>query len=204
MSGLTVLVNAPARAASDRPGKASGRAIPGPAATAAMMEIRDEMLTSARGQDNLLFMRERSSSRLTKELVLHLWTKTYNTEGKPDWSHILPYYDDNIYFRDSIQEIRGIEEFTAMTERLAKRSKDLKMKIVNAVMEGDLIMMEWEMTIKFKKNPSSVLYGSSRLTLNGEGRIIQQRDYYDLWGDIFDNIPRFGKAYRKFMIRKFG
>jgi len=201
---LTVLVNAPARAASDRPGKASGRAIPGPAATAAMMEIRDEMLTSARGQDNLLFMRERSSSRLTKELVLHLWAKTYNTEGKPDWSHILPYYDDNIYFRDSIQEIRGIEEFTAMTERLAKRSKDLKMKIVNAVMEGDLIMMEWEMTIKFKKNPSSVLYGSSRLTLNGEGRIIQQRDYYDLWGDIFDNIPRFGKAYRKFMIRKFG
>jgi len=204
MSGLTVLVNAPARAASDRPGKASGRAIPGPAATAAMMEIRDEMLTSARGQDNLLFMRERSSSRLTKELVLHLWAKTYNTEGKPDWSHILPYYDDNIYFRDSIQEIRGIEEFTAMTERLAKRSKDLKMKIVNAVMEGDLIIMEWEMTIKFKKNPSSVLYGSSRLTLNGEGQIIQQRDYYDLWGDIFDNIPRFGKAYRKFMIRKFG
>ena len=70
---------------------------------------------------------------LTKELVLELWSKTYNTEGKPDWSHILPYYDKNIYFRDSIQEIRGIEEFTAMTERLTKRSKDLKMKIVNAV-----------------------------------------------------------------------
>jgi limonene-1,2-epoxide hydrolase len=146
-------------------------------------------------------MRERS---LTKELVLELWTKTYNTEGQPDWSHILPYYDSDIYFRDSIQEIRGIEEFTAMTERLAKRSKDLKMKIVNAVMEGNLVLMEWEMTIKFKKNPSSVLYGSSRLTLNEEGRIIQQRDYYDLWGDIFDNIPGFGKAYRKFMIRKFG
>jgi hypothetical protein len=91
-----------------------------------------------------------------------------------------------------------------MTERLTKRSKDLKMKIVNAVMEGNLILMEWEMTIQFKKNPRSVLYGSSRLTLNEEGKIIQQRDYYDLWGDIFDNIPRFGKAYRKFMIRKFG
>jgi limonene-1,2-epoxide hydrolase len=151
-------------------------------------------------------MRERSysDSRLTKERVLELWTKTYNTEGKPDWSHILPYYDHNIHFRDSIQEIRGIEAFTAMTERLTKRSKELKMKIVNAVMEGSLVLMEWEMTIKFKKNPSSVLYGSSRLTLNEEGKIIQQRDYYDLWGDIFDNIPRFGKAYRKFMIRKFG
>jgi len=141
---------------------------------------------------------------LTKDLVLELWTKTYNTEGKPDWSHILPYYDDNIYFRDSIQEIRGIEEFTAMTERLTKRSKDLKMNIVKAVMEENIIFIEWEMTLSFKKYPSSVLYGSSRLTLNKEGKITEQRDYYDLWGDIFDNIPRFGKAYRKFMKRKFG
>lgn len=141
---------------------------------------------------------------LTKELVLDLWSKTYNTEGKPDWSHILPFYDDNIYFRDTIQEIRGIKEFTAMTERLSQRSKDLKMNIVNAVMEENKIFLEWEMTLSFKKYPSSVLYGSSRLTLNNEGKIIEQRDYYDLWGDIFDNIPRFGKAYRKFLIRKFG
>ena len=141
---------------------------------------------------------------LTKELVLELWSKTYNTEGQPDWSHILPYYDNDIYFRDTIQEIRGIEEFTAMTERLAQRSKDLKMKIVRAVKEENIIFLEWEMTIKFKKNPSSVLYGTSRLTLNDDGKITEQRDYYDLWGDIFDNIPRFGKAYRKFMKKKFG
>lgn len=141
---------------------------------------------------------------LTKDLVLELWSKTYNTEGQPDWSHILPYYANDIYFRDTVQEIRGIEEFTAMTERLTKRSKDLKMNIVKAVMEENIIFLEWEMTIKFKKNPSSVLYGTSRLTLNSEGKIMEQRDYYDLWGDIFDNIPRFGKAYRKFMKRKFG
>jgi limonene-1,2-epoxide hydrolase len=141
---------------------------------------------------------------LTKELFLDLWSKTYNTEGNPDWSHILPYYDDDIYFRDTIQEIRGIKDFTAMTERLTKRSKDLKMKIVNAAMEDNKIFMEWEMTLSFKKYPSSVLYGFSRLTLNSEGKITEQRDYYDLWGDIFDNIPRFGKAYRKFLIRKFG
>jgi limonene-1,2-epoxide hydrolase len=141
---------------------------------------------------------------LTKDLVLELWSKTYNTEGKPDWSHILPYYDDNILFRDSIQQIRGIEEFTAMTERLTKRSKDLKMKIVNTAMVENIIFLEWEMTLSFKKYPSSILYGSSRLTLNTEGKIAEQRDYYDLWGDIFDNIPRFGKAYRRFMIKKFG
>ena len=91
-----------------------------------------------------------------------------------------------------------------MTERLTKRSKDLKMKIINAAKVDNIIFMEWEMTLSFKKYPSSILYGTSRLTLTTDGRIIEQRDYYDLWGDIFDNIPRFGKAYRRFMIRKFG
>jgi hypothetical protein len=141
---------------------------------------------------------------ITIDLIKELWSNTYNTEGKPDWSHILPYYDINIYFRDSIQEIHGIDEFTAMTERLTRRSKDLKMNIVNASMEGNIVFIEWEMTLSFKKYPSSVLYGTSRLTLNKEGKILEQRDYYDLWGDIFDNIPRFGKAYRKFIKRRFG
>lgn len=138
------------------------------------------------------------------ELIKDLWSKTYNTEGKPDWSHILPYYADDIYFRDTIQEIRGKEPFIEMTQRLTARSKDLKMQIVNIMMDGNIVFMEWEMTLSFKKYPSSVMYGSSRLTLNDEGKISEQRDYYDLWGDIFDNIPRFGKMYRKFVKSKFG
>ena len=144
------------------------------------------------------------SNKLTPEFIKELWSKTYNTEGKPDWSHILPYYDENIIFRDSIQEVRGLQDFTAMTERLTKRSKDLKMKIVRATGQEDTLFIEWEMTISFKKNPRSVLYGASRLTVNDQGKITEQRDYYDLWGDIFDNIPRFGKAYRRFMRKKFG
>lgn len=144
------------------------------------------------------------SYKLTLDIVKELWTKTYNTNGDPDWSHILPYYDDEIYFRDSIQELRGITEFKAMTVRLTKRSKDLKMNLVNAVQKDSDIFIEWEMTISYKKYPSSVMYGASRITINEQGKIVEQRDYYDLWGDIFDNIPRFGKAYRKFMKRKFG
>jgi len=141
---------------------------------------------------------------LNAEIIRELWSKTYNTEGKPDWSHILPYYDENIYFRDSIQDLRGIEEFVAMTRRLTDRSKDLTMNIVRCIQQDRDVFIEWEMTIKFKKNPSSVLYGISRVTLNEDGKIIEQRDYYDLWGDIFDNIPRFGKAYRRFMKKRFG
>jgi limonene-1,2-epoxide hydrolase len=140
----------------------------------------------------------------SKEQFIELWTNIYNTEGKSDWSHILPYYDEKIYFHDSIQEIRGIKEFKAMTVRLVERSKDLRMKIVNILFEGNIIFFEWEMRLSFKKYPNSTLFGASRITLNEEGKIIEQRDYYDLWGDIFDNIPFLAKRYRKFMKKRFG
>jgi limonene-1,2-epoxide hydrolase len=145
-----------------------------------------------------------NTAGLNAESIKELWSKTYNGEGKPDWSHILPYYDEHICFRDSIQELRGIEEFKAMTRRLTDRSKNLSMNIVRTAQQDKDIFIEWEMTITFRKNPNSKLYGSSRVTLNEEGKIIEQRDYYDLWGDIFDNIPRFGRAYRRFMKRRFG
>lgn len=140
----------------------------------------------------------------TSDQITSLWSKTYNESGKPDWSHLLPYYDENIVFRDSIQEIRGIQEFQKMTGRLAQRSSELFMKILRTAKENNFIFVEWEMTINYKKTRRSVLYGASRLTINENGKIIEQRDYFDLWGDIFDNIPGVGKLYRKFMKNRFG
>ena len=151
------------------------------------------------GEENL-----QKDYRLTLEIVNELWARTYNTDGKPDWSHILPYYDDEIYFKDTIQEIRGMVEFKEMTQRLTKRSTDLGMKLVRTAQHENDIFLEWEMTISFNKYPSSIMYGFSRLTLNENGKIAEQRDYYDLWGDIFDNIPYFAKRYRKFLKKKFG
>jgi len=148
--------------------------------------------------------RKEKNKKLSIATIKELWSKTYNEEGKVDWSHILPYYDEDIYFRDSIQEIRGINEFKSMYERLSKRSNKLRMKIVNAVQKGKIIFIEWEMTISYKRSPSSILYGSSRLTINDKNRIAEQRDYYDLWGDIFDNIPKFNKIYRRFLKKRFG
>ena len=143
-------------------------------------------------------------SALTADTVRDLWSKTYNTEGKPDWSHIFPYYHPDIIFQDSIQRITGIEEFTAMCSRLTKRCRQLHMEIISLSQDSNVILMDWIMTMSFRKSPDTPIFGSTKLTLHSDGRIIEQRDYYDLWGDIFNGIPGFGKMYRKFMHRYFG
>ena len=141
---------------------------------------------------------------LTPDRLRELWSRTYNREGKPDWSHILPYYHDGIRFQDSIQRLEGMAEFTAMCQRLTSRCEQLNMEIDSVVTDGRVIYFQWKMQMIFRRFPSSPIYGASKLTLGEDGLIHEQRDYYDLWGDIFDNVPWFRRPYRWFMRRFFG
>jgi limonene-1,2-epoxide hydrolase len=141
---------------------------------------------------------------LTPERFRELWSRTYNTEGKPDWSHIFPYYHEDIVFEDSIQRIEGMVEFTAMCGRLAKRCQQLNMEIISLVMNPKEIFFDWKLVMRFNKYPPTPVYGCSKLTLGADNRIIHQRDYFDLWGDIFNGIPYFRGPYRKFLHKHFG
>ena len=141
---------------------------------------------------------------LDTELVLKLWSQTYNTDGKPDWSHIFPYYHEEIVFEDTVQEVVGKEDFIAMCNRLTKRCEELRMKIFSIASGENVFFLEWEMTMIFRKTPSTPIYGCTKLTIGEDGRITHQRDYYDLWGDIFENVPMMKKLYPRFMRRLFG
>ena len=141
---------------------------------------------------------------LSDEMIRTLWSRTYNTDGKPDWSHLFPYYHPDIIFQDSIQRIEGFEPFQAMCLRLTERCKQLRMEIVSIARQERVVLMDWKMTMAFKKYPDTPIYGATRLVFHEDGRIIEQRYYYDLWGDIFNGIPKFRGMYRRFMRRKFG
>ena len=141
---------------------------------------------------------------LTPERVLDLWSRTYNTQGKPDWSHIFPYYHEDIIFQDTVQRIEGKAPFLEMCERLTDRCEQLEMDIQNIAMHDNVIFMDWVMTMIFRKTPSTPLRGCTKLTLGQDGRITHQRDYYDLWGDIFANVPAMKRAYPSLMRRLFG
>jgi len=143
-------------------------------------------------------------AKINIETIREMWTRTYNREGKPDWSHIFPYYDENIVFQDTIQRIEGKKEFVAMCQRLTQRTTKLRMEIVSVAQNENVIIFDWVMTMMFKKYPDTPMYGATKIVLNEAGLIIQQRDYYDLWGDIFNNIPKFNKMYRRFLVKKFG
>ena len=141
---------------------------------------------------------------LTVEKIRKLWGKTYNKVGKPDWSHLFPYYHEEIVFQDSIQRIEGIGDFMDLCQRLTDRCEQLSMDIFTIAESPGFFIFDWEMVMTFRKWPSSSIFGATKITIAEDNRIIHQRDYFDLWGDIFNNIPYFHKPYRRFMKRYFG
>ena len=141
---------------------------------------------------------------LTTERICNLWSQTYNTQGKPDWSHLFPYYHDEIIFEDSIQRIVGKTEFMAMCNRLSQRCEKLNMDILSIGKDGNQIFFQWKMVMSFKRWPSTALCGCTYLTLTEDNRISTQRDYFDLWGTILNGIPLLRKSYWNFMRRYFG
>jgi limonene-1,2-epoxide hydrolase len=141
---------------------------------------------------------------LTPESMRVLWAQTYNTQGKPDWSHLFSYYHDEIIFEDSIQRIEGKGQFIEMCNRLANRCETLNMDIFSIVMDGKQAFFRWKMIMSFKRWPSTALYGCTWIMLAEDNRIIAQRDYFDLWGTILNGIPLLRKSYWNFMHRYFG
>lgn len=142
--------------------------------------------------------------QLNTQNVTELWSKTYNTSGKPDWSHIFPYYHEEIVFEDIIQKVEGKQAFMTMCKRLTNRCEELRMDISSIAAKKNVVFMEWKMTMIFRNAPSTPIFGCTKLILGEDGLITHQRDYYDLWGDIFQNVPVMKKVYPKFMQRLFG
>ncbi|MDD3941909.1 MAG: nuclear transport factor 2 family protein [Sphaerochaetaceae bacterium] len=141
---------------------------------------------------------------LTSERIRTLWSMTYNTHGKPDWSHLYPHYHDDIRFQDAIQQVSGKPQFRAMCDRLAKRCTQLDMELHTVLREGSHAILEWTMTMRFRRFPSSPIHGCSVLMIDDDELITSQRDYYDLWGDIQDKVPLWNRFYRLCMRKFFG
>ena len=59
----------------------------------------------------------------------------------------------------------------------------------------------WGIPLSMKKKEGKFYF---IVTDKKDGKIIAQRDYYDLWGDIFDNIKFIAISYRRFMKKRFG
>jgi hypothetical protein len=119
-----------------------------------------------------------------------LFTKPYGAPA-PSEAEWRAAYADGVHFQDPTQEHHGIEAYLAAQEGLLKRCDDVMLRPEAVAISGDTAFIEWEMGLKIKG--IEFLYpGATRLRLNGEGKIVDHRDYFDFVGPTFGPVPLVG------------
>jgi limonene-1,2-epoxide hydrolase len=114
-----------------------------------------------------------------------------------DMSIVREHYHPDVRFQDAIQVIQGKDAVIEMMLRFPKRVAELSCTVHEAAQKGDVIFVEWSMDMRARKSlPVMTNHGVSKLRLDEEGLVIEQRDYFDLWGDMIDAFPRVSKVYR--------
>ncbi len=144
-----------------------------------------------------------TQKEFTLDEMTKVWNSPYGEDSVPNYSAIFPHYHPNCKFQDCVQAFEGLEKFKEMCLRLEKNYSEIRMVVHGAAKNGNVYFFQWSMLMRArimpKKAPLSSMNGATRLDVDEAGLITSQRDYYDIWGDIIDNIPGINKMYRWFM-----
>lgn len=90
-------------------------------------------------------------------------------------------YADNVYFKDPLNEFRGVKRYQEMINFISTWFQDLKMDLHDIRLSGDTIDTEWTLnwTTPVPWKPRIAIPGRSELKLNEDQLIISHIDYWD-------------------------
>jgi steroid delta-isomerase len=115
-------------------------------------------------------------------------------------------YVDDAYFKDPFNEVERLEDIRAIFERMFDALAEPRFTIVNRVVEGEQVMLEWDFTFRIRRwKPATMqlVHGVSHLRLAADGRIAYHRDYWDTAEELYSKLPLIGGLMR-FLRTKMG
>jgi hypothetical protein len=129
---------------------------------------------------------ESNSSRLNRERTV-IGREVLEVQST-NWPSILPYYTDDIAYRDPNVTIEGIDMMSQFLGRLFANSPNLITTVEEESCIGDIYMATWTMVGSFAGVPFEAP-GMSIVKFRPKStKVYYQRDYYTE-GDIMINIP---------------
>lgn len=101
-------------------------------------------------------------------------------------------YADNVYFKDPLNEFKGIKQYQKMIGFLGSFFQDINLELHNIMRQEDKIKTEWtlNMTSPLPWKPLLSIPGWSELELNQDDLIISHIDYWHIsrWHLLQQNL----------------
>jgi hypothetical protein len=118
--------------------------------------------------------------------------------------HVRDVYADDVYFNDTLKEVRGIDALEQYLIESAEAVDSCRVDVNDIAINRGNYYVRWVMDIQFKrfaKGETTRSIGISHLRFDREGKIILHQDYWDAAGGLFEHIPLIGYSIRKIKAR---
>lgn len=101
-------------------------------------------------------------------------------------------YDEDVYFKDPLNEFRGVKKYRDMVGFLQDFFSDIEMEVHSLEQSGELIKTEWtlNMTSPLPWQPRLSIPGKSELKVNEANLISAHVDYWHIspWSVLRQNF----------------
>lgn len=129
--------------------------------------------------------------------VLKSSVQMMGTDPERAVSELRPLYADELRYENPIQRVEGRESFLKLMSHMATRWAPFSMVIDEGLESPERIFGRFHLSFRpgFLGRTLNI-EGATRCVLVG-GRILEQRDYYDVVSTAIDAVPLAGPAFRK-------
>jgi steroid delta-isomerase len=101
------------------------------------------------------------------------------------------YVAPNVHFKDPFNDVFGIEEMKAVFAHMFKEIGSVSFQVNQSFSDGANGCIQWTFTGQLRKKPW-VFDGTSILSLNDVGLIVEHVDYWDAAGSFYEQLPIIG------------
>ena len=98
---------------------------------------------------------------------------------------------DDVRFRDPFNDVRGVANLRQIFEHMFQTVGQVRFDIHHCLADGNTCLMQWTFHARLRQKPWS-FEGSSRITFDGTGKVIEHIDYWDAARDLYEHFPLIG------------
>lgn len=105
-------------------------------------------------------------------------------------SDLGPLLDENVYFKDPFNTLKGKQATLHMFEHMFDSLKTPFFKVRHQALDRDTALIEWEFFFAMKQGePLRRIEGMSRVTFSAKGLVDEHVDFWDAGEQVYAQIP---------------
>lgn len=146
---------------------------------------------------------KQSASRARDTTLSERWRAALERlfrEREPALPSFLELYDENIQFQDPLHRVSGLAAYGELNRRFLARARRLEISVLELAEQDGVLFASWRMSFAPRFGPELTLEGVSHLRVR-EGRILYQRDHFDIAGGVASAVPGLSALYRSVLSR---